>query len=109
MKITYAWRGGKLVNKATGEPDEDDRPFSFAAPYIVSDIKPYRSVVSNKMIDGRLDRREDLKRTGCREVDPSEYTPTCRTEKWARRLGVPQEAHPVPQRLPNYVGPIKPD
>ena len=39
---------------------------------IQPDIKPYWSVASNRMIGSRSTRREDLKMTGCREVDPSE-------------------------------------
>jgi hypothetical protein len=39
---------------------------------IQPDIKPYWSVASNRMIGSRSSRREDLKATGCREVDPSE-------------------------------------
>ncbi len=86
-----------------------EAPDRIAVPYIASDIKPYRSVASGKMVDGRSARREDLKRTGCREVDPSEYkAETCRTEKWAKRLGLPHVPDPGPQRMPNYVGPIDP-
>lgn len=39
---------------------------------IVPDIGGYWSVASNRWIEGRAQRREDLKATGCREVDPSE-------------------------------------
>ncbi len=57
-----------------------------AMPMIQSDTPGYMSVASGKYIEGRTARREDLKRTGCREVDPSEGPKTCRTEKWARKL-----------------------
>lgn len=39
---------------------------------IQPDIKPYFSVASCQMVGSRSTRREDLKVTGCREVDPSE-------------------------------------
>lgn len=84
----YRWDGSQWVNKRTGEPME--APDRVCMPLIQSDIAPYMSVVSNKMIDGRSDRREDLKRSGCREVDPSEGPVGCRTEKWAKRLKMPQ-------------------
>lgn len=87
MTERYVWRG-QWVNKRTGEPME--APDRIACPMVQSDTKPYMSVVSNKLIDGRADRREDLKRTGCREVDSSEGPIGCRTEKWARRLNMPQ-------------------
>ncbi len=57
-------------------------------PMVVSDIPDYYSVVSGKMVSGRRARRDDLARTGCREVDPSEGPKTCTTEKWARKLGL---------------------
>jgi len=83
--MRYRWDGRQWVSKSTGEPME--APDRIAVPMVQSDIKPYMSVVSNKMIDGKAAQREDLKRSGCRLVDPSEYkVEGCRTEKWARRL-----------------------
>lgn len=43
------------------------------APSIHSDLPGYISPVGNGWVEGRSARREDLKRSGCREVDPSEY------------------------------------
>lgn len=40
--------------------------------YVIPDIPPYQSPASFKWIDGRRQRREDLKATGSREIDPSE-------------------------------------
>lgn len=68
-----------------------DAPDRIAVPMVQSDIKPYLSVVSNKLIDGKSDQREDLKRAGCRLADPSEAPQVCRTEKWARKLGMDRE------------------
>lgn len=43
------------------------------APMIMSDIKPYVSPLGWKHeVGSRSERREELKRHGCREVDPSE-------------------------------------
>lgn len=50
--------------------DADTAPV--AQIHIVSDLPEYRSPVTGLPIDGRAARREDLKRHGCREVDPSE-------------------------------------
>lgn len=41
-------------------------------PYIMSDIPEYISPITGRPVDGRAARREDLKRSGSREVDPSE-------------------------------------
>lgn len=40
------------------------------APLISSDIPDYLSPVNGKLISGRKQRKEDLKRNDCYEVDP---------------------------------------
>jgi hypothetical protein len=40
--------------------------------YHLSDIEAYHSPISNKVIEGRVARREEMKRHNVREVDPSE-------------------------------------
>lgn len=103
----YVRRAGQWVNKATGKPM--DVPNRIVAPRVQSDTPAYLSVVSNKMIDGRRDRREDLKRSGCREVDPSENTiTTCQTEKWAKRLNLPHVPVKPAAYMPTTIGPDKP-
>lgn len=75
-----------FVDPKTRAPmDIPDR--GVCAPLIQSDIKPYMSPLGTGEISGRTQRREDLKRGGCREVDPSEHRPTFKTEKWAKRFG----------------------
>ena len=64
MRKRYVYRDGKLVEDVKVQ----QRNFHNIQP----DIKPYWSVASNRMIGSRSTRREDLKATGCREVDPSE-------------------------------------
>jgi hypothetical protein len=39
---------------------------------IVGDLPDYTSPVDGKVVSGRVQRRDDLKRTGCREYDPGE-------------------------------------
>jgi hypothetical protein len=38
---------------------------------IMPDIEPYESPVDGRVVSGRASRREDLKRNGCVEYDPS--------------------------------------
>lgn len=38
----------------------------------MGDVREYISPVTQRPVDGRRARREDLARSGCREVDPSE-------------------------------------
>ena len=85
--MRYIWRNGKFRDPATDEPMPIRDDNAICRPAIRSDIAAYKSVVSNKLIDGRADQREDLKRNGCRLAEPSEFTiEGCRTEKWAKRL-----------------------
>lgn len=53
----------------------DKRAHGFACPTLMTraaDKNPYRSPVDGKPIMNHLQRVDDLKRHGCREVDPSE-------------------------------------
>ncbi len=61
-----------IYDKKTRKLVEDIGQNKPLAHFVMEDTKPYWSVASNKMIDGRTQRREDLKATGCRAVDPSE-------------------------------------
>lgn len=63
----------RVWNHLTGEsyaPGEEPR--REGKLQIIRDIPEYISPVNGKLIGSRSQRREDLKRTGCREVDPSE-------------------------------------
>lgn len=71
----YVFRDGQYVNKRTGEPmlSEGERAKPISAPMVVSDIPAYRSPLGDGVVDGRSARREHMKRTNTREVDPSEW------------------------------------
>lgn len=72
VRSRYVFRNGEMVNINDLPPD--DKYFGSSGPrlQIISDIPGYVSPVNGQWIDGRRARREDLARTGCREVDPSE-------------------------------------
>lgn len=59
------------------------------APNIMSDIEPYRSPLGTGEITSRSHRREDLKRGGCREVDPGEFKPVYHSKRFAEKIGKP--------------------
>jgi hypothetical protein len=79
----YRWNGTALV-EITG----DDEP---RAPgvQIMRDLPAYKSPLGDGWIEGRAARREHLKRTGCREVDKSEFRPTYRNPHFALKRGLP--------------------
>ena len=80
----YTWRDSAWRD-SEGNPIELTGD-GICTPMIQSDLPAYFSVASGKMVDGRRARRDDLARTGCREVDPSEGPKYCATEKWAKKL-----------------------
>lgn len=62
----YIMHEGRLVEVVRGPR----QPSVF--PYIQGDIAEYVSPATGQVVGGRAQRREDLKRSDCREVDPSE-------------------------------------
>lgn len=62
-----------------------EKASDFPCPYIAGDIPEYVSPVTGKLVDGRAARKEDLKRSGCRELDPSEWSGKFKSEKKARK------------------------
>lgn len=67
-RTIYIFHQGKLVEKS-----EEMTEKALKAPFVLSDLPGYISPVGSGYIEGRSQRREDLKRSGCREVDSSEF------------------------------------
>ena len=68
-------------NKATGKWEPYDDPAPWSGLTIVSDLPEYISPLSEPgkkpvVIEGRRQRREELRRNNLREVDPSEWRST---------------------------------
>lgn len=86
----FVWRDGCFREKFTGErmgvPTRDEMPL----PFVVSDIPEYRSPIDGKLITSRSERRDDLKRNGCVEFEPS-MSPTkgkFRNERFCQKHGL---------------------
>ena len=75
---------------------EPDKRSDLAFPYIRGDLPAYRSPVTGKLIEGRAARREDLARSGCREVDPSEYKPIYKNYEFCQKHRLPYMGADVP-------------
>jgi len=67
----YVFRDGNFVDPATGVPMELPERDGICVPFVVSDIPDYRSPIDGRMISGRSQRREDLKRNNCVPYEPS--------------------------------------
>ena len=59
------------------------------APQVMRDIPEYKSPLGTGWITSRSHRREELKRSGCREVDPSEWKSAYRNPHFAAKRGLP--------------------
>lgn len=64
---------------------------SLPLPYMRGDLPEYISPITRTPVDGRVARREDLKRSECREVDPDEFKPVYTNRKWAKKRGFIKE------------------
>ncbi len=78
---TFVFYEGVLV------PKQETRRIE--GPYVVPDIPDYVSPMGSGLITSRSKRREDLKRHGCREVDPGEFKPEYNNERFAAKRGLP--------------------
>ena len=86
---TYVWRESQFVDKRTGEPMEvPKRKGVVTLGAIIPDIPDYISPVTGERVSGRVQRREDLKRNNCIEIDPPKDR-AVRKEKYAKALGLP--------------------
>lgn len=72
-----------------GKPGEFHNRERRATLQIISDIEPYKSPLGTGVVGSRRERREELKRSGCREVDPSEFKAQYKNERFARKHGLP--------------------
>jgi hypothetical protein len=88
--VRYVWdRDRQAFVDRYGRPMET--PDRICAPLICSDIKPYMSPLGTGEISSRSKRRYELDKSNCRAVDPSEFRPTFKNEKFARKHGLPFE------------------
>jgi hypothetical protein len=79
----------QLVDKDTGVPLVLPATFVPVLPMVVSDLEPYESPATGKIITSKSEQREDLAKSGCRLLDPSE-SPTkgkIRNAKFAAKRG----------------------
>lgn len=84
--LYYAKKYGEVSAKQANLP----------MPYVRGDLPAYKSPVTGKVVDGRAARREDLARSGCREVDPSEYKPIYKNYAFCQAKGLPYMGGDVP-------------
>lgn len=86
----YVFKDGNFIDPNSGEamplPERD----GLCVPFIVSDIPDYHSPVDGRLVSGRVQRREDLKRNNAVEWEPS-LSPTkgkIRNKEFAAKRGL---------------------
>jgi hypothetical protein len=84
----YLWTGDGFVSRETGEPMQVNRS-AICAPYVVSDTPAYVSPVTGKTIDGRSERREEMKRHDLIELPPPAKKRGVYSEKMAKKYNLP--------------------
>lgn len=93
--MRYRWNGEHFVDRATGKPMPQPAGDAVTRPAIWSDVE-YMSPMSRRMVTSRSQRRDEMKRYGVREVDPSEHTPVYTNREDAAAHRADWEAPPPP-------------
>lgn len=104
-RARFLWRGGEWVDVRDLGPRPPSR-----TPHIWSDLPAYKSPLGTGVIEGRAARREEMKRSNCREVAPDEWKGGYRNAAFCRKHGLEQTGDPLPkpQRMPTTIGPSVP-
>lgn len=96
----YVWRDNRWVDKETESKPlltaKERKRKKVCMPMVRGDLPAYISPVTGKLIEGRAARREDLARSGCREVDPSEYKPIYKNYEFCQKYRKPYMGGDVP-------------
>ena len=86
----YVWKNGRWREKTSGEPMRLSAHETVVAPIVQSYIADYRSPIDGRLITSRSQRREDLRRNGCVEVEPRpKHKRGYRNPSFAVRRGLP--------------------
>jgi len=86
----YVFRDGTFRDPETGSPMPIPQRAGLCVPFVVSDIPDYTSPIDGRVISGRVQRREDLKRNNAVEWEPS-MSPTkgkIRNKEFAAKHGL---------------------
>lgn len=85
----YVFRNGQFVDR-DGNPMVKPFDGQVCMPQVMSDIPEYASPIDGRPVSSRSSRREDLKRSGCVEYEPS-LSPTggkFRNERFCEKRGL---------------------
>ena len=86
----YVFKDGEFRDPASGDLMPMPERTGICVPHIISDITDYHSPVDGRLVSGRAQRREDLKRNNAVEWEPS-LSPTkgkIRNKEFAAKRGL---------------------
>ena len=107
---TYRWDGNQYVDKATGEPMTFRDPNAICCPMVISDTPEYISPVTGRIVHGRRERREDLKRAGCVEWEPDSKSKAPKgiaNPRIAKKYGLPVSEEAQHRKRAQRIDPLK--
>lgn len=87
MAIKYKVNGKYLTQEEWDALPKKKELFTGEPVYANYSIKEYISPMSGKLITSKLERKEEMKKYGVREVDPSEYRSMLRDRGFDERNG----------------------
>lgn len=64
------------------------RNTKLACPYVVGDIEPYQSPVDGKVVGGRRERRDDLKRNNCVDANDLRTPKKLKNKRFIEKHGL---------------------
>ena len=79
--MRYVWDGEDFVPADERKRAPNPKRSDLAFPMIITDTPAFKSPIDGKIVEGRVARKEHMKRHGVREVDPGEFTPTYHNPK----------------------------
>ena len=87
----FIFKDGKWIDKATGEESPIIQRWKYGEPWrgsISSDYEGYECPVTGKWVEGRKAHRDNLKRTGCRLLEPGEKEDVQKNGKKRREAAI---------------------
>jgi hypothetical protein len=87
----YVWDKAtfQFVDRTTRKPMDLPYRGQICAPTVISDIPEYLSPIDGRPITSRSERREDMKRNDCVEIDPPKRPRHFKNKRFTKRHSLP--------------------
>ena len=85
--MKFVWKDGHFRDR-DGSPMPIPERTGICAPRVMSDIPEYRSPIDGTLITSRSQRRYDLEKNGCVEMDPPKKKRGYKNPRFAKKHGL---------------------